>query len=144
VAGGDHKVSAAATRCSTELSCAPCSVRQPSVPWDSLLSQATTGPPPYRAKTAERSATVGVLFAPPLRLTTAIVRGPGQCCETVCMSSRSDCSSGDGSIGIPSLFKAPRQPLVAGADRVSVTKNVVSRSALRLGYSVGTMFWDGS
>ncbi|MFB9075648.1 hypothetical protein ACFFX0_32585 [Citricoccus parietis] len=43
------------------------------------MSQANTGPPPYRASTAESRATVGVLFAPPLRLTTATVRGPGQC-----------------------------------------------------------------
>ena len=59
--------------------CGPCSVRQPRVPRVTLPSAATTDPEPKRAKLLAKRILVGVLPAPPLPLSTAIVRGPGQC-----------------------------------------------------------------
>ena len=57
-------------------------MRQPSVPRVSLLSQASTLPPPSRANTAASIAVVIVLPTPPLPLATAIVRHPAHCRDT--------------------------------------------------------------
>ena len=79
--------------------------------------------------------TVGVLLAPPLRLTTAMVRGPGQCWLTVRMSSRSESSSSEGSIRMPRRVSAPRQPWVAGSRTGALTRKDVSFKLRRVGAS---------
>src|SRR6478735_6045090 len=76
--------------------------------------------------------TVGVLFAPPLRLTTATVRGPGQCWLTVRMSSRSASSSGEGYMRKPRRLRAPRQPRVAGWSTGALMRNEVSLRLCRV------------
>src|SRR5699024_10394642 len=96
------------------LSWPACSVRHPSVPRVWLLSHAKTPPPPYRANMADNMLVVGLLPAPPLPLTTAIVRGPGHRWDTACTSSRSACSAADGLRRSPRLTSTPRHPLVAG------------------------------
>src|SRR5699024_4986339 len=50
--------------------------RQPSVPRVSLLSQASTLPPRVTPRVAAIIREAVVLWAPPLRLTTAMLRGP--------------------------------------------------------------------
>src|SRR5690349_22758647 len=85
--------------------------------------------------------TVGVLFAPPLRLTTATVRGPGQCWLTVRMSPRSANSSGEGSMRKPRRLRAPRQPRVAGWSTGVLMRNEVS---LRLRRPAGSSAAGGT
>lgn len=58
---------------------------------------------------------MGVLPLPPLPLTIAMVRSPGQCWETLAMSARSVSSAGEGGSDSPIVLATPRKPRVAGA-----------------------------
>ena len=77
---------------------------------------------------------VGVLPAPPLPFTTAMVRGPGQCCETARTSERSARSDSLGLMRMPKRVRVPRHPWVAGSSICSCVRNDC-RASRRLGNS---------
>src|SRR5690625_1711064 len=90
--------------------------RQPSVPRVSLLSQASTLPPRVTPRVAAIIREAVVLWAPPLRLTTAMLRGPSSGRR---MRSRRSLSArstlpGCGEMTPPvTLVMNPRRPRVA-------------------------------
>ena len=88
----------------------------PSVPWVSLLSQASTYPPRFWPKVMASSRAATVLPAPPLGLTTVIWRSPPKLRRTASVSRRSSSSRLPGlGLTAPKLARrtAPRRPTVA-------------------------------
>ena len=74
---------------------------------------------------------MGVLVAPPLPLTTAMVRGPAQCWATAAASARSARSRSVGARCSPNWFRAPRRPVAAGASLVISVSSDVERACSR-------------
>jgi hypothetical protein len=73
------------------------------------------------------------LFEPPLPLTIAIVRGPGQCWLTASASARSSRSAALGLIRTPTRVISPRAPVAAGSSTCSLVRKDCLSSRLVVG-----------